>query len=80
MHRREHRLTRPPRSGQSKSVKNNNEATHNHKRAGAVIVLRSTAELAEIQIPSSGEHFWVKLIDLTKLPKSAGALTRKGNG
>jgi hypothetical protein len=52
-------------------VKNNNHATHNHKRAGAVTVLRSTAELAEILIPSSGEHFWVKLTDLTTLAESA---------
>ncbi len=53
-------------------MKNTNQATHSHKRMGAVIVLRSTAELAEIQIPSSGEHFWVKLTELTKLAESAG--------
>lgn len=52
-------------------MKNSNQATHNHKRAGAVIVLRSTAELAEVQIPSSGDHFWVKITDLTKLADDA---------
>ena len=55
-------------------MKNSNQATHNHKRMGAVIVLRSTAELAEIQIPSSGDHFWVKLTELTELAESAGGL------
>ena len=52
-------------------MKNSNQATHNHKRVGAVIVLRSTAELAEVQIPSSGDHFWVKLTDLTELAETA---------
>jgi hypothetical protein len=53
-------------------VKNSNQATHNHKRVGAVIVLRSTAELAEVQIPSSGDHFGVRLTERTKLAESAG--------
>jgi hypothetical protein len=53
-------------------VKNSNQATHNHKRVGAVIVLRSTAELAEIEVPSSGDHFGVKFTELTKLVESAG--------
>jgi hypothetical protein len=48
-------------------MKNTNQATHNHKRVGAVVVLRSTAELAEVMVPSSGDHFWVKITDLTKL-------------
>ena len=52
-------------------MKNSNQATHNHKRAGTVIVLRSTAELAEVQVPSSGDHFWVKIKDLTKLAETA---------
>jgi hypothetical protein len=54
-------------------VKNTNQATHNHKRVGAVIVLRSTAELAEILVPSSSDHFWVKRTDLTKLADDEGA-------
>lgn len=48
-------------------MENINQATHNHKRVGAVVVLRSTAELAEILVPSSHDHFWVKRFDLTKL-------------
>ena len=52
-------------------MKNSNQATHNHKRVGAVIVLQSTRELAEVQIPSSGDHFWVKLTDLTELAETA---------
>ena len=32
-------------------MKNINQATHNHKRVGAVVVLRSTAELAEVLVP-----------------------------
>jgi hypothetical protein len=49
-------------------MKNNNEqATHNHKRAGAVMLLESTAELAKVVIPASGDEFWVRLADLTQL-------------
>jgi hypothetical protein len=48
-------------------MKNKDEVTHNHKRVGAVIVLRSTTELAEVLVPSSGDRFWVKTADLTKL-------------
>lgn len=48
-------------------MKNSAEPTHNHKKVGDVILLRSTAELAEVQIPISGDHFWVKIADLTEL-------------
>lgn len=48
-------------------MKNNQEATHNHKRVGAVVVLESTAELAKVVIPASGDEFWVRLTDLTPL-------------
>jgi hypothetical protein len=56
-------------------MKNINEATHSHKRAGAVVVLRSTAELAEVLVPSSRDHFWVMRSDLTELADDAD--TRK---
>jgi hypothetical protein len=46
-------------------MKSNREATHNHKRAGAVAILESTTELARIVVTVSGEEFWVKQIDLT---------------
>jgi hypothetical protein len=49
-------------------MKTNHEATHNHKRAGAVVVLQSTAELAQVVTTASGDAFWVKLADLTELP------------
>ena len=48
------------------------QATHNHKRAGAVTVLQSTAELARVHVVTSGEEFWVKLSDLAEL--SGGVL------
>lgn len=48
-------------------MKNNQQATHSHKRAGAVVLLESTAELARVLIPASGDEFWVKLSDLTEL-------------
>jgi len=48
-------------------MKNNRDATHYHKRAGAVVVLESTAHLAKVLIRASGDQFWVKLIDLTEL-------------
>lgn len=56
-------------------MKKINQATHNHRRMGAVVVLRSTAELAEILVPSSRDHFWVKRSDLMKLSDDAD--TRK---
>ncbi len=43
------------------------QATHNHKRAGAVRVLQSTTDLAKIHVVASGEEFWVKLSDLAEL-------------
>jgi hypothetical protein len=43
------------------------QVTHNHKRAGAVVVLQSTEGLAKVLIPTSGEEFWVKRDDLTEL-------------
>jgi hypothetical protein len=48
-------------------MKNLQQATHNHKRAGAVVVLQSTAELAKVLVPGSGDEFWVKLVDLTEV-------------
>jgi hypothetical protein len=56
------------------AMKNNQSATHSHKRAGAVVLLESTAELAKILVPSSGDEFWVKLTDLTQL---AGGMIEK---
>jgi hypothetical protein len=48
-------------------VKNIEQATHNHKRAGAVLVLESAAKLARVRVLTSGDEFWVKLADLTEL-------------
>ena len=55
-------------------MKNTQPATYNHKRAGAVVLLESTAELAKVLIPASGDKFWVKLTDLTQL---GGGVIRK---
>jgi len=44
--------------------------THRHKRVGDVVLLRSTAELAEVLTSTSGERFWVKLTELTELADS----------
>ena len=57
----------------------NSEPTHHHKRVGEVILLRSTAELAEIQVPFSGDHFWVKITDLTELTERANARKPRGH-
>jgi hypothetical protein len=43
------------------------QATHNHKRAGEVVLLESTAELGKVLVLASGDEFWVKLADLTQL-------------
>ncbi len=48
-------------------MKTTQHATHNHKRAGAAVLLESTAELGKVLIPASGDEFWVKLTDLTEL-------------
>ena len=48
-------------------MKNNREITHNHKRAGAVVLLESTAELAKVLVPATGDEFWVRLTDLSQL-------------
>ena len=56
----------------------NNQATHNHKRVGAVVVLESTAELAKVVIPESGDEFWVRLTDLTELVGGAVEKSKPG--
>jgi hypothetical protein len=43
------------------------QATHNHERAGEVVLLESTAELGKVLVLASGDEFWVKLTDLTQL-------------
>ena len=43
----------------------NQQATHNHKRVGAVVLLESTTELAKVLVLTSQDEFWVKLTDLT---------------
>jgi hypothetical protein len=48
-------------------MKKIHEATHNHKRVGAVTVLQSTAELAQVVTTPSGDIFWVKVAELTEL-------------
>jgi hypothetical protein len=48
-------------------MKNTQHATHNHKRAGAAVLLESTAELGKVLILESGDEFWVQLTDLTEL-------------
>jgi hypothetical protein len=45
-------------------MKNYQQATHDHKRAGAVVLLESTAVLGKV-LTTNGDEFWVKLADLT---------------
>jgi hypothetical protein len=47
------------------SMKNNQQATHNHKRVGPVVLLQSTTELAKVLVLASEDEFWVKRSDLT---------------
>jgi hypothetical protein len=61
------------------AMKNNQPATYNHKRAGAVVLLESTAELAKVLIPGSGDEFWVKLTDLTQLAGGVIEKSKPGN-
>lgn len=42
-------------------------ATHSHKRLGPVVVLQSTADLAQVVMTISGDTFWVKVAELTEL-------------
>jgi len=48
-------------------MKNDRQARHNHKRAGSVVLLESTAELVKVLVAGSGDEFWVKRTDLTPL-------------
>jgi hypothetical protein len=48
-------------------MKNNQQATHGHKKVGTVIVLESTGQLAKVLIPTTDQECWVKLEDLTPL-------------
>jgi hypothetical protein len=41
------------------------QATHNHKRVGAVVLLESTTELAKVLVLTGEDEFWVRLTDLT---------------
>ncbi|HKN59621.1 MAG TPA: hypothetical protein VJW93_00475, partial [Candidatus Acidoferrales bacterium] len=59
------------------SMKNNHQATHDHKRAGAVVLLESTAVLGKVLTPS-GDEFWVKLEDLTDLASVGTEKTKAG--
>jgi hypothetical protein len=43
----------------------NQQATHNHKSVGAVVLLESTTELAKVLVLASEDEFWVKLTDLS---------------
>jgi len=59
-------------------MKNKQQATHNHKRVGPVVLLESTTELAKVFVLASEDEFWVKLTDLTLfgdnlIEKSRGA-------
>jgi hypothetical protein len=58
-------------------MKNNQQATHDHKRAGAVVLLQSTAVLGKV-LTASGDEFWVKLEDLTDLAGGAIEKTKPG--
>jgi hypothetical protein len=60
-------------------MKNHQPATYSHKRAGAVVLLESTAELAKVLIPASGDEFWVKLTDLTRLVGGVIEKSKPGN-
>lgn len=51
-------------------MKKNQQAEHNHKRVGAVVLLESSAFLGKVLVPASGDEFWVKLTDLTPLMDS----------
>ena len=63
-------------------MKNNQQATHDHKRAGAVVLLESTAVLGKV-LTTNGDEFWVKLEDLTlaggAIEKTKAAKKRPGN-
>jgi hypothetical protein len=59
-------------------MKNNQQPTHDHKRAGLVVLLESTAVLGKVLVPASGDEFWVKLADLTDLAGGAIEKTKAG--
>ena len=59
------------------TMKNNGPATHVHKRAGAVVLLESTAILAKVLAPG-GDEFWVKLTDLTQVVQGEAGESQTG--
>jgi hypothetical protein len=54
------------------------QATHNHKRAGEVVLLESTAELGKVLVLASGDEFWVMLTDLTQLGGTVAEKSKLG--
>jgi hypothetical protein len=65
--RAKHCSVRGRRKWKRGEMSDEEHATHRHKRLGEVVLLRSTAELAQVLLLSSGEKLWVKVTDLSKL-------------
>jgi hypothetical protein len=59
-------------------MKKNQSATHNHKTAGLVVLLKSTTVLGEVLNPVTDNKFWVKLADLTQLVGGANDDSKLG--
>jgi hypothetical protein len=59
-------------------MKSTQQATHNHKRAGAVMVLQTTTELAQVTTVTGGDTFWVKVADLTLVGEEPARKAAKG--
>jgi hypothetical protein len=52
----------------------NHNATHSHKTQGAVVLLKSTAQLGKVLVLNRDDEIWVKLADLTE---DAQAISKK---
>jgi hypothetical protein len=53
---------------------NQQKATHRHSRAGAVVLLESTNQLAKVLVLDEQDEIWVRLVDL--VPFGDGAVQK----
>jgi hypothetical protein len=57
---------------------NQQQATHMHSRAGAVVLLESTNQLAKVLVLDEQDEIWVRLVDLAPLGDGAVQKTQGG--
>jgi hypothetical protein len=59
---------------------NQQQATHRHSRAGAVVLLESTNQLAKVLVLDEQDEIWVRLVDLAPFGDGAVQKTHGNKG